>query len=153
MSELQTIIDSLKHIDALVDNALEREVADVVEDAIIESARRNVYEAYTPSPYFLDKRREGSGGILDRTSMNVEVKNNTLTVQDVARFNNSIHWQHLWGGKRPNENLSDAIACGERRFNMQKAGQRPFHEDAEKEVIQSGAVDDALRRGLARQGL
>ena len=153
MSELQTIIDNLKHIDALVDNALEREVADVVEDAIIESARRNVYEAYTPAQYFLDSRRDGGGGILDRTSMNVDVKNNTLTVQDVARFNNSMHWQHLWGGNRPNENLSDAIAAGSKRFNMHKAGARPFHEAAEKEVIQSGAVDDALRRGLARQGL
>ncbi len=151
MAELNDLINKITRIDALVENALRNEVAEAVKDAIVESARQNVYEAYTP---VFESRRNGNGGILDRKSIDVEVRGNELIAKD------NPDWQQLWGGHgtgigswRPSTRLSEAIANGERRFNMHRAGPRPFHEKAKEELISSGAAEEALKRGLARQGL
>lgn len=144
MAELSDIIKKVSVLEKEISEALRVEVAEVVRDAIIKCARENVYDAY--SPKFVS-RRNGSGGILDPNSITIKVEGTELTATDDAT------WQHLWGGKYPNGRLAEAIASGDRRFNMQNAGPRPFHEKAKADLITSGAIEDALRRGLARQGI
>lgn len=144
MAELNNIIQKVSVLEAEIEDALRVEVADAVREAIVKSAKENVYDAY--SPQFLS-RRNGVGGILDKNSITIKVNGTELTATDDPT------WQHLWGGNYPDERLAEAIAGGERRFNMHNAGPRPFHEKAKEELLSSGAIEDALRRGLARQGI
>ena len=143
MAELNDLIVRVANIDAAIENALENEVAASVKDAIVASARENVYDAYTPK--FLH-RRNGNGGILDTESIKITVNGTELTASDDAS------WQHLWGGAVPSVRLAEAIASGDRKYNMHNAGPRPFHERAKQRVRSEGTAEAALRKGLARQG-
>lgn len=143
MGDLDRIISMLPKIDDAIEDALKQEVADVVKKAIVDSARKNVYDAYTPIFY---SRRNGAGGILDPNSVKIEAHGSELVAWDAAE------WQQLWGGRIPEISLAEALASGSERFNFQRAGPRPFHEQAKEYLIQSGELERALRQGLARQG-
>lgn len=150
MASLSEVITKLTNIENAVDDALNTEVADVVKDAIVESARTNVYDVYEPK--FLH-RRNGNGGILDKNAIEIEVRDNKLTAKSTqAGVKGPKGWQQLLGGNVPSGRLAEAIASGEKRFNMNRAGPRPYHEDAEQRVVADGSVEDALKRGMARQG-
>lgn len=143
-------------IEAAIDNALRNEVAEVVRGAIADAALESVYNAYTPT--FLSRRDPTHGGgftsaaraghgITDPESIEIDVRDNELVARDIA------DWQHLWGGQKPSGRLAEAIATGDPRYNMEKAGPRPFHDTAKQIAIDSGEVERALRRGLERQGI
>lgn len=162
MSDLDRIIEKYGKLEKAIENALKNEVAEVVKSALADAAISEVYDAYTPE--FLSRRdpehgggdtpdRSGriigrsGGGITDTENMHVEAVGNTLTVSDDAPY------QQLWGGTRPTRpRLAEAIATGDPRFHMEKAGPRPFHETAKRKVIDSGEAERALRDGLKRQG-
>jgi hypothetical protein len=131
-------------MDAAISNALQNEVADVVKEAILESAQANVYDAYDPA--FLS-RGVNDNSLLDDSSILINVSGNELTADQVSPF------QQLWGGERPSENLADVIESGNPRFNMGKAGPRPFMQPAKDAVIDSGKAVSALISGLQRQGI
>lgn len=143
MESISDAIAKVAGIDAAIENALKNEVATAVRDAIVASALKNVYAAYSPS--FMS-RRDGAGGILDPNSVRIVVEGTELTARDEAT------WQQLWGGEVPKKRLADAIATGDTRFHMQRAGPRPFHQKAKERIIADGTAAEALRRGLARQG-
>lgn len=130
-------------LDLAIEDALRNEVSEVIKNYIVDSAYDNVYEAYTPEFW---SRRYGNGGLLDKKSIEVLVSGRELIAQDNPK------WQQLWGGDIPTEALVDAITEGNPRFNMGKAGPRPFHEAAKDATIDSGEVGRALLRGLERQG-
>ena len=144
MATLSDYIIKIANIDAAIENALQNEVTEAVKEAIVAEAQAAVYDAYTPKFY---SRRNGEGGILDKNSIIIEVHGTELTAKD------NPTWQHLWGGTFPDKPLADALADGDARFNFARAGQRPFHEAAKRRVISDGTAEDALRRGLARQGI
>lgn len=145
MSELDQAIQKMASLEAAIEDALRNEGAEAVKEAIVASGDRYVYSTYQPQ--FNRRRGMGNtGGILDKNSIKVEVHGNELTARDNA------DWQQLFGGKKPNASLADAIATGNPRFHMEKAGPRPFHEHAKRAVIESGILESALRRGLVRQG-
>ena len=151
MASLSEVITRLTNIDKAIEDALNNEVADVVKEAIVNTARTNVYDAY-PNPRYLD-RRDGAGGILDKESIAIEVRNETLTAKDTSPgVRGDKGWQQRLGGAVPSGRLAEAIASGDDRYNMGRAGPRPFHEDAERRVISDGSAADALKRGLERQG-
>ncbi len=153
MAELDYLIGKLQNLDAMIEDALKNEVADAVKEAIVESARQNVYDVY--SPKFRSRRGDATGdyygrttgGITDKESIIIEVHGTELIASDNAA------WQQLWGGTIPSGRLAEAIASGDKRYNMQNAGPRPFHEKAKQELISSGIAENALRRGLERQGI
>lgn len=155
MGDLADAIKKIDRLQSAIENALEREVADVVRNAIAETAIDLVYDAYDPE--FLSRRdpkrgggntkaSKARGGITDPSSVTVYVSGNELIAADEAP------WQQLWGGEIPNSALADAIATGDKRFNMAKAGPRPFHAEAKKRLLESGEIEKALRAGLKRQG-
>lgn len=157
VGDLQRAIEKYAKLDRAIENALQNEVAEVVKGALAQAAIEEVYDTYTPK--FLSRRdpvygggstrvSNAGGGITDKTQMHVEVVGNTLTVSDDAPY------QQLWGGTRPSSpRLAEAIATGDPRFHMEKAGPRPFHEKAKRKVIESGDAEKALIAGLKRQGI
>ena len=146
MSDIDALTSKLTNLDAAIEDALRNEVAQVVKDALVESARVNVYEAYTPK---FESRRNGHGGIRDPNSIVVEVRGTELIAIDtIPGVDDDMGWQQLKGGSVPSGRLADAIAHG-----MYGAPPRPFHEKAKEELLHSGSLEDALRRGLARQGI
>lgn len=155
MGDLQRAIEKYAKLESAIENALKNEVAEVVKGALAQAAIEEVYDAYTPE--FLSRRDPvhgggiaggSGGGITDTSQMHVEAVGNTLTVSDDAPY------QQLWGGTRPSSpRLAEAIATGDPRFHMEKAGPRPFHEEAKRKVIDSGDAEKALIAGLRRQGI
>ena len=87
-----------------------------------------------------------AGGIADPGNMTVNYGGMTLTITDDAP------WQQLWGGTVPGERLAEAIASGDSRYNMGKAGPRPFHQEAERQFAGSGEFDRLLAQGLRAHG-
>ena len=146
-------------IEQAIENALRNEVAEVVKGAIAEAALQEVYEGYTPS--FLSRRDPTYGGgqahergmighgITDPDSVVITVSGNELIAED------NPDWQQLWGDRswRPAKRLAEAIADGDPRYNMDRAGPRPFHDTAKALALETGAVERALREGLKRQGI
>lgn len=142
--ELNDAIRRISGLEGKLHDALETEGAATVRSVLVQEARRRVYDAYQPDFY---SRRNGNGGILDPGEIDVDVVGLTLTASS------NPDWQHLWGGHRPDGRLAEAIASGNPRFNMGKAGPRPWHEAAKERLIGEGLLEDAIRRGLARQGV
>jgi hypothetical protein len=135
---------ALGNIPSAITDALANEVATVVKKAIVESARENVYDAYTPD--FLS-RGINDYSLLDEDAILINVSGDELTAEQVSPF------QQLWGGERPAESLSDVIESGDPRFNMGKAGARKFMTPAKDAVIDSGEAERALIAGLQRNGI
>lgn len=153
---LMDAINKYSGIEEKIDNALRNEVAEVVRGAVADAALQAVYNTYTPM--FLSRRDPTHGGgatsasraghgITDPESVEIEVRNNELIARD------NPDWQHLWGGQKPSGRLAEAIATGDPRYHMEKAGPRPFHDTAKQIAIDSGEVERALRKGLERQGI
>lgn len=157
MASLNDVIRKYASLEAAIQNALDVEVREVVKAAIAEAALQEVYDAYTPDFFSRRDPIRGGGmaheqgqighGITDPESVTVTVIGNELIAEDNAG------WQQLWGGQYPSGRLAEAIASGDPRFNMAKAGPRPFHDTAKQIAIESGAVEKALRQGLKRQGI
>ena len=146
MASIIEIITKLTNIEQYIDDALDNEVADVAKLALLRSASKNVY-GYQASPSAMELRRYGNGGIGDMGEYNASVSNNTIVVTDDAQW--SGHGRNS-GMDRSGILLREAIAQGLWQGN---AGARPFHEEAEKEIVSDGEAMEALRRGLARQGI
>lgn len=144
-------------IEKAIENALRTEVAEVIKGAIAEAALQEVYEGYTPSFFSRRDPTYGGGqahakgmighGITDPDSVVITVSGNELIAED------NPDWQRLWGGTKPSGRLAEAIATGDPRYHMDKAGPRPFHDTAKALAIETGAVERALREGLKRQGI
>lgn len=130
-------------LEAAIDDTMQGAVAEGAKEALQEAAYRQVYDTYTPQ--FLS-RRGNVGGIADPGNMTVNYGGMTLTITDDAP------WQQLWGGAVPGERLAEAIASGDSRYNMGKAGPRPFHQEAERQFAGSGEFDRLLAQGLRAHG-
>ena len=154
---LNDVISKYGSLDLAIQSALDVEVREVVKAAVAEAALQEVYEAYTPQFFSRRDPIYGGGeahmqgkighGITDPESVTIHVSGNELTAEDNA------DWQHLWKGQKPSGRLAEAIATGDPRYHMDKAGPRPFHDRAKELAIESGAVERALRQGLKRQGI
>ena len=157
MASLNDVIRKYASLEAAIESALDVEVREVVKAAVSEAALREVYESYTPEFFSRRDPTQGGGvaqeqgmighGITDPDSVTITVRGNELVAEDNAG------WQQLWGGPVPSGRLAEAIATGDPRYNMGKAGPRPFHDKAKQIAIESGAVEKALRQVLKRQGI
>lgn len=135
MAELAQMIAKLKRLDKAIDNALANEVADEVRKTIVLSAMEVVY-SYKPA---FDSRRMEQGGLIDDDNMIATVSNHTLIVENVTRAQDN-QWAKL----------TPIVEEGQEGWNMPYP--RPFMEVAEK-TLALGWAENALRRGLARQGI
>lgn len=141
-ADIQAFLDKL---DLDIDSVMEADEAPAIKKELSDSAFQFVYNAYEPSFY---SRRDGNGGILDTMEMEDEYDSysKTLTVEDKAG------WQHLWGGRYPEESLSEMLEEGNERFHFENAGPRPFHEPTERYMDETGIFDSILATGLSSRG-
>lgn len=140
-------------LDVAIGSALENEVADSVKAKMQDVLDCEVY-SYDASSYFMGTRRYDNGGLRDTANMISKVENfDTLFVENIAPS------QSLWGAHTPIDlptmveegwpdyaDGSGQIAMGGYR------GAHAFHADTERQAVESGAVEIALRSGLKRQG-
>lgn len=130
-------------LDAAIDSTMQSEVAEGAKKALRTAAYSEVYGAYSPS--FMSRRMDG-GGLADMGQMDVSYGGKTLTIQDMAP------WQQLYGGTVPGGRLAEAIASGDSRYHFGKAGPRPFHQEAEQQFAASGEFENLLAAGLRAAG-
>lgn len=140
MSDLAAFMAKL---DAAIDSTMQSEVAKGAKEALRDAAYSEVYGAYTPIFF---NRRMDAGGLSDVGQMETSYGGKTLTVQDMAS------WQQLYGGSAPGGRLAEAIASGDSRYHFHKAGPRPFHEEAEQQFAASGEFGRLLAAGLRAAG-
>lgn len=140
MSDLAAFIAKL---DAAIDSTMQSEVAEGAKKALRAAAYSEVYGAYSPEFF---SRRMDAGGLSDVGQMETSYGGKTLTVQDMAS------WQQLYGGSAPGGRLAEAIASGDSRYHFHKAGPRPFHEEAEQQFAASGEFGRLLAAGLRAAG-
>ncbi len=140
MSDLAAFMAKL---DAAIDSAMQNEVAEGAKKALRAAAYSEVYGAYSPEFF---SRRMDAGGLSDVGQMETSYGGKTLTVQDMAS------WQQLYGGSAPGTRLAEAIASGSAAYHFHKAGPRPFHEEAEQQFAASGEFGRLLAAGLRAAG-
>lgn len=140
MSDLAAFMAKL---DAAIDSTMQSEVAEGAKKALRAAAYSEVYGAYSPEFF---SRRMDAGGLSDVGQMETSYGGKTLTVQDMAS------WQQLYGGSAPGSRLAEAIASGDSRYHFHKAGPRPFHEEAEQQFATSGEFGNLLAAGLRAAG-
>lgn len=136
--QLADALAKLLRLDAAISDALGNEVADEARTAVKEAAESVVY-SYEPQFY---SRRKENGGLTDDANIKTTVSGNVLTVEDVAGL------QNLWGGTHT-EPLTPIITAGLPNYNMPYP--RPFMDEAAA-LLKNGRAEDALLRGLRRQG-
>ena len=130
-------------LDAAIDSTMQSEVAEGAKKALRAAAYSEVYGAYSPEFF---SRRMDAGGLSDVGQMETSYGGKTLTVQDMAS------WQQLYGGSAPGTRLAEAIASGSAAYHFHKAGPRPFHEEAEQQFAASGEFGRLLAAGLRAAG-
>ena len=140
MSDLAAFMAKL---DAAIDSTMQSEVAEGAKKALRAAAYSEVYGAYSPEFF---SRRMDAGGLSDVGQMETSYGGKTLTVQDMAS------WQQLYGGSAPGGRLAEAIASGDSRYHFHKAGPRPFLEEAEQQFAASGEFGRLLAAGLRAAG-
>lgn len=138
-------IEKLSIIDAAITDALANEVAEAAVEAVQKSAKDNVYDAYSgPMAAF---RRGENGGLLDPHNIITIAEGNTLTISNVAGLQNRFYPE---GAQKDPSRLTPIIEEGLKAYHQPRP--RPFMQHA-KDILISGTAENALRRGLARQGI
>ena len=129
-------------LDAAIGRVMENDVATMVRVAMANAVETEVYDAYTPAAYW---RRGDYGGLIDQSPDNMVAQYDPtdmlLTVQNMNRDDEtgrlvapvveSGHgYKYHWKGQRP----------------------RPFHSVAQKNVVDDGWFEGALKSGLRTEG-
>lgn len=124
---------------------LEGEVAEGAKAAISEAVQTEVYDAYSPTEY--DRRGLQGGGLADTSVMiaRLDPFAHELTVTDESRDNDSgrLIAPVVESGQGYEWGNSEIAYC---------RMPRPFHEVAEERFAESGEFEEALARGLEKQG-
>ena len=137
---LNEAIGKITKLDAAISSALSLEVAEAVRGAVRDAAESEVYQAYEP---LFESRRRENGGLTDPDNTVVTVAGTTLMAENVTGL------QNLWGGGDSSP-LAPIIEDGVEAYHMPFP--RPFMAYAQ-ELLENGRAQEALRRGLARQGI
>lgn len=127
---------------AAIADAMEHEVLDVVQEALLDSVAYRVYDAY---PEATGIRRGARGGLMDIHNLNHTVDSVgdmvTLTVSNDTPFQ---------GSPADYTDLPTVITEGNSAFRQPFP--RPFMWEGANDVVENGEVMAALDRGLARHG-
>ena len=132
------------NIIAAIDDALNNEVKDVALKSIEFSAMHGIYQAYTPDPIFQSSRRYS---FMQDENYETEVKDNTLTIRSVTKDGlQDLFYRN--GGSSSGLDLGDIVAKG--RVDFWQPFPRPWMDEGIEANI--GNIEDAIKRGLERQG-
>lgn len=147
-------------LDAAVQAVVETRIFRAAQVNIAIAVEKCVYEAYTPGGKHPYERRRSEGGLQDPRNIVMVGGKATVTktpgittieleVQDIAKDQDNLP-------------VAEIIESGEgyhwensRIYKWEHEGRplaRPFHEEAEKMLIEDGSVEAALRSGLNALG-
>jgi hypothetical protein len=164
MTEFATLKQLEKHIEKLMREALNTEVAEVVKNKEQQKVITEVYDKYSPStpngePWEY-KRRGLNGGLADKKNMKQKVKRTGKNAELELTIENKTK------GKDENMYISDLVEGGdgynglEYQFKNNRDGTaneylqpRPFQQKTVEELEQSNDHVDAMKKGLQRLGL
>ena len=125
-----------------VDYSMEHEITEMVKSAIFVMVETEVYRKYTPKVYV---RQGPYGGLQDRGNMEAkyERQTKTLTVQNVRDDWETKDWRWRQTGD-PDNTVADIVENGGPWSWKVHIEPRPFHEPAERFLIDGGYVDNRL---------
>ena len=140
---LSEAIDMLQTIDDNIESALADEVTAKARELIKQEVLGPVYD-YPAQPTFSASRRGESGGIADPNNIDGDVYGLTLQLTDNAQLQNL--WSEKWSA-----DVASIVQAGTTQFHQPYP--RPFLEDAIRDGIADGQIDQALKDGLERSGI
>jgi len=164
MPKFNTLKQLEDHINKLMRDALNVEVAKVVKDTEQEKVITEVYDKYKPSSPdgepWIYKRRGSSGGLADQRNM----KHKVVSLGTANGLELSV--ENKTNGKDDKVQISDLIEYGDGYNGLeydwkdnrddtadQYLQARPFQQKTVQELEQTNEHVEAMRKGLRRQGL
>lgn len=143
----------LADVQKSINKSLKNEVMDAVKEVELKHVERDVLSVYTPSIY----ERRGSGGIDDDKNIIGTVKNGRLTVENVTPFNDGYGTRNKGNtlGYMINEggNSEYDYDYGFRGAEAVYANPRPFIDNTVEELDKTEIIEDALARGMKKDGI
>jgi len=146
MSSLESQLKKIeKQLQKKIRDVLKNEVAETVTETLLSHVKRDVYDAYpNPKQY---ERRYDDGGLADEGNIKSIVKGNTLIVENVTMSNED----YLPDGKKPYK-IAGSIEYGT-GYDYLDMAERPFLENTRNDLRESGELNEAMRKGLERNGI
>lgn len=144
-TDVNVLLQDLK-ID--IKDTLTKEVMDEVKNIELRHIESDVLSIYSPKIY----QRRAHGGIDDEQNIVGEVIDMHLVVDNVTSFNSD------YGTYNSGAGLADLINDGESRhgfyydYDGEFTQPRPFIDNTIEEIEHTDSVENALKRGLKRNG-
>ena len=131
-----------------INDSLNKEVTDEIKGIIVKQAEREVLDTYTPTAY--ERRRVG--GVDDPDSYFSDVKDMTLSIDDQLLFNTDYDTKNVGVGL--SELINDGDGAGGHYYDYDGEFEeaRPYFDKAAEIVENTDKVEDALAKGLMRNG-
>jgi hypothetical protein len=163
MPEFKTLAQLEAHVNKIMRDALNTEVAQLVKNKEQEKVITEVYDKYKPSspnqePWIYE-RRGTRDGLADQKNMKHKVKS-------LGKGSLELSVENKTKGKDDKYQISDLIEYGDGYNGMeydwkdnrdntadQYLQARPFQEKTMESIEQSGEHIKAMKKGLIRQGL
>lgn len=149
-----TDIDALlADVQKSINKSLKDEVMEAVREVELKHIQDDVLDVYSPSIY----NRRGSGGIDDVRNIVGTVKDGRLTVENETPFNEAYgsrnHGTGLAYMINEGGNSEHDYDYGFRGMEAPYAEPRPFIESTIEELDKTEIIEEALARGMKKDGI
>jgi hypothetical protein len=146
---VKNLRDLAKYIQNKIDSVLLDEVAEKVKDIQTEAIQQTVYDAY-PRPVMYERRRN-YWGLMDKRNMPA-----VLEGSGVLSVSNETPLNDVYGVNPSGKSLTEIVVSGE-GYMFHNGGEyeqpRDFIEATREKLSESGALAEALQKGLNRRGI
>lgn len=143
----------LADVQKSINKSLQNEVMDAVRDVELSHIERDVLNVYTPSIY----KRRASGGIDDVKNIVGTVKDGKLTVDNVTPFNEDYDTSNRGTGLgymiNEGGNSEHDYDYGFRGIEAPYSKPRPFIDNTVEELDKTEIIEDALAKGMSKDGI
>lgn len=143
----------LSDVQQSINNVLENEVMDVVRKVEMQHIKEDVLDVYSPTTY----QRRSQRGIDDERNIVSELKNNKLTVYNIAEFNDGYltknHGKGLAYMINEGGNTEHDYEYGFRTIEAPYSMPRPFIDNTIEELDNTDIIEKTLEKGLKKHGI
>lgn len=140
-SDLQ---DFMNVLNFAIDDTMWNNMREAVIGGLQESIQKNVYDVYQPKKY---ERKKENGGLIDPRNFEVDYDDR---IKLLTAHSNRLDWEPTTP-YHPKRVVFPVVEEEIHRYDWWgDAFPRPFHEPAEKELVESGLADRVLEQGVDR---
>lgn len=151
LATIRSYSDLEKALKQVVQEVMEKEVAEKAKEVIQDNVKEIVYNAGTPAMYI--RRGLTNGSLGDIEEMKHEYKNGILEVSNESDYNHTFESNHFgYGNVDLSEPLAYNIEYGYGSKSEWYNQPRPFIEES-REDMRNGEFKAAMRKGLRRKGI